>query len=153
MQKYSMETSIGIFVVLGLICVGYLTVQLGEVSFIGDNTYSLNARFTTVTGLKAGNAVEMHGIEIGRVGSMTLDQDDQMAVVELKVRKGVQVFDDAIASIKTQGLIGDRFIEVDPGGAGEPLKPGGTITDTESPIDLGEAIGKYAFGDVGEEKK
>jgi phospholipid/cholesterol/gamma-HCH transport system substrate-binding protein len=148
-----METSIGIFVVLGLICVGYLTVQLGEVSFIGDNTYSLNARFTTVTGLKAGNAVEMHGIEIGRVGSMTLDQDDQMAVVELKVRKGVQVFDDAIASIKTQGLIGDRFIEVDPGGAGEPLKPGGTITDTESPIDLGEAIGKYAFGDVEEEKK
>ena len=80
--------------------------------------------------------------------SASQDQEDQVAVVELKIKKGIKIYDDAIASIKTAGLIGDRFVSIDPGGSGELLKPGDTIAETESPIDIGELIGKYAFGDV-----
>ena len=90
----------------------------------------------------------MLGLEIGRVERLTLDQKDQLAVVELRIRKGIKIYGDAIASIKTEGLIGDNYVSIDPGGSEEVLKPGGTIADTEAPIDLRELIGKYAFGDV-----
>ncbi|MFQ5484873.1 MAG: MlaD family protein, partial [Desulfobacterales bacterium] len=85
---------------------------------------------------------------IGRVAGFMMDQENQMAVVESKIKKGLKIYDDAIASIKTAGLIGDKYIGIDPGGGGNLLKPGETITETESPIDIGELIGKYAFGNV-----
>jgi phospholipid/cholesterol/gamma-HCH transport system substrate-binding protein len=69
-------------------------------------------------------------------------------MVQMKINNGIKIYDDAIASIKTAGLIGDKFVSLDPGGSGELLKGGGTITETESPVDLGELISKYAFGDV-----
>ena len=148
MKKYAMETTVGIFLVFGLLCIGYMTVKLGHVSLLGDNAYSLFARFSTVSGLRAGSPVNMLGIEVGRVGGLTMDQKNQRAVVELRIQRGIKVYDDAIASIKTEGLIGDRYVSLDPGGGGEPLKPGGVITDTQPPVDLSELIGKYAFGDV-----
>jgi phospholipid/cholesterol/gamma-HCH transport system substrate-binding protein len=148
MKKYAMETTVGIFVLIGLLCMGYMTVRLGNVSLLGDNSYSLFARFTTVAGLRVGGPVHMLGLEIGRVESLTMDQEDQLAVVELRVRKDIKVYEDAIASIKTEGLIGDNYISIDPGGSDEILKPGGIITDTEAPLDIRELIGKYAFGDV-----
>ena len=76
-----------------------------------------------------------------------------MAVVELKIRKGMKVYDDAIASIKTAGLIGDKYVQIDPGGSGEELKEGDMILETTAPLDLEELIGKYAFGDVGKEEE
>jgi phospholipid/cholesterol/gamma-HCH transport system substrate-binding protein len=148
MRKYSKETTVGIFVVLGLIAIGYLTIQLGDVSFLGDNTYPLYARFSSVTGLRAGSAVNMLGLEIGKVGSLTIDQDKQQAVAEFRIHKGIKIYDDAIASIKTEGLIGDKYVSIDPGGSGAQLKPGASILDTQSPTDLMELISKYAFGDV-----
>jgi phospholipid/cholesterol/gamma-HCH transport system substrate-binding protein len=148
MKKYANETIVGIFVVVGLLCVGYMTVKLGDVSFFGDNTYSLYARFNTVSGLRVGNPVEMLGMGIGRVAEFKMDQDNQVAVVELKINKGIKIYDDAIASIKTAGLIGDKYVSIDAGGSGELLKPGDTVTETESPADLGDLISKYAFGDV-----
>jgi phospholipid/cholesterol/gamma-HCH transport system substrate-binding protein len=91
----------------------------------------------------------MLGIEIGRVDKLTMDQENQMAVVEFRINKGIKIYDDAIASIKTEGLIGDRYVSIDPGGGtDELLQPGGTITETESPTDIQELISKYAFGDV-----
>ena len=81
MKKYAMETTVGIFLVFGLLCVGYMAVKLGHVSLLGDNAYSLFARFTTVSGLRAGSPVNMLGIEVGRVGRLTMDQKDQRAVV------------------------------------------------------------------------
>ena len=148
MKKYANETIVGIFVVVGLLCVGYMTVKLGDVSLFGDNTYSLYARFNTVSGLRVGNPVEMLGMGIGRVAEFKMDQDNQVAVVELKINKGIKVYDDAIASIKTAGLIGDKYVSIDAGGSDELLKPGDTVTETESPVDLGDLISKYAFGDV-----
>jgi phospholipid/cholesterol/gamma-HCH transport system substrate-binding protein len=151
MKKYSNETVVGIFIIIGLLCVGYMTVKLGDVSLFGDDTYSLYARFNSVSGLRAGNTIEMLGIEIGRVAGLEMDQEDQVAVVELKIKKGIKIFDDSIASIKTTGLIGDKYVSIDAGGLDEILNPGDTITDTESPVDIGDLISKYAFGDVKED--
>jgi phospholipid/cholesterol/gamma-HCH transport system substrate-binding protein len=151
MKKYSHETVVGIFVIIGLLCVGYMTVKLGNVSLFGDDSYSLYARFNSVSGLKVSNPVEMLGMEIGRVAGFQMDQEDQVAVVELKIKRDIKIYEDAIASIKTAGLIGDKYVAIDAGGSDELLKPGEFITETESPIDLGELIGKYAFGEVKEE--
>ena len=148
MQKYAHETMVGIFVIIGLVCVGYMTVKLGNVSLFGDNSYTLYARFNSVSGLRVGNSVEMLGMEIGKVAGFKMDQEALLAQVELRIKQGIKVYGDAIASIKTAGLIGDKYVSIDPGGAGDLLKPGATITETESPPDIGELISKYAFGDV-----
>jgi phospholipid/cholesterol/gamma-HCH transport system substrate-binding protein len=148
MKKYEKETMVGIFVVVGLLCLGYMTLKLGKVSLFGDESYSLYARFSSVSGLRVGNSVDMIGLEIGRVAGFTMDQKDLVVLAELKIRQGVKVYDDAIASIKTAGLIGDKYVQLDPGGGGDLLKPGGTITETEAPVDIGDLISKYAFGDV-----
>jgi phospholipid/cholesterol/gamma-HCH transport system substrate-binding protein len=151
MKKYSKETVVGIFMLIGLVCVGYMAVKLGKITIFGDDTYVIYARFNKITGLRTGNPVNMLGLEVGRVSGLSIDQDNQRAVVEMKIRNGLKIYDDAIASIKTEGLIGDKYVDIDAGGGGDLLKPGGTITETVSPVDIGELIGKYAFGSV--EKK
>jgi len=148
MKKYSSETMVGVFVVVGLLCIGYMTVKLGKVGFLGDHTYVLKARFNKVTGLRVGNSVSMLGLEIGQVADFSIDQEEQVAIVKMKINNDIKVYDDAIASIKTEGLIGDKFVEIDVGGGGDELKSGYTITETESPVDIQELISKYAFGDV-----
>ena len=153
MKKYSVDTIVGIFVAIGLVCVGYMTIKLGKGSFLGDDDYFLQARFSSVSGVRVGSPVEIHGIEVGRVEKMTLDTEKQTAVLQLKIRKGITVYDDAIASIKTAGLIGDKFVNIDPGGGGDALASGAFIVETTSPTDMEELISKYAFGDVTKDKK
>jgi len=148
MKKYTVETTVGIFLVFGLFCIGYMALKLGHVSLLGDNAYSLFARFTTVSGLRVGSPVNMLGIEVGRVGRLTMDQKDQKAVVEIRIRKDIKVYDDAIISIKTEGLIGDMFLSLGAGGSGKLLEPRGIITETQPAVDLVELVGKYAFGEV-----
>ena len=79
-----------------------------------------------------------------------MDSEKEMALVQIGIRKGIKVYEDASASIKTAGLIGDKFIKVDPGGSGNLLKPGGVIIETLPAVDLGDLIGRYAFGDIKE---
>jgi phospholipid/cholesterol/gamma-HCH transport system substrate-binding protein len=153
MKKYSMETIVGIFVVIGLLCIGYMTVKLGKLPIFGGDYYMLYARFSSVSGLRVDSPVEIGGIEAGRVEQLNMDQDTQMAVVTLRIEKGFKVYEDAIASIKTSGLIGDKFIKIDPGGGSDILKPGGTITETNSPIDVEDLISKYLFGDIKKDDK
>jgi phospholipid/cholesterol/gamma-HCH transport system substrate-binding protein len=146
MKKYSFETSVGIMVFIGLLCVAYLTVKLGKLELMGNDYYVLRAHFISVAGLKPGSEIDMAGVQIGKVGRITLDQKDQVADVELKIQNGIVVTDDAIVSVKTSGLIGDKYIKITPGGSDQVLKPEDTITDTESAIDLEELISKYIFG-------
>lgn len=148
MKKYAMETTVGIFVTIGILLMGYMTVKLGHVSLLGDDSYRLSAPFTSVSGLRVGSAVYALGIEIGRVEDISMDQEGQKAIVVMKIRNGIKVYDDAIASIKTEGLIGDKYVSIDPGGGGTLLASGETITETQAAIDIGDLIGKYAFGDV-----
>src|SRR5512146_610660 len=151
MKKYAMETTVGIFFFIGVLLIGFMTVKLGQVSFFGDKTYPLTARFTSVTGLRVGSPVYMFGIEVGRVERLTMDQNDRMAAVEVHIREGIKVYDDAIATINTEGLIGDKYMGIDPGGAGALLGPGGTITETQPALDIADLIGKDAFGEVKKE--
>jgi phospholipid/cholesterol/gamma-HCH transport system substrate-binding protein len=153
MKKYRMETIVGVFVVTGLLCIGYIGAKLGDLSLFGEDSYSLYARFSSVSGLRVGNIVEMFGLNVGRVARLSIDQEKQAGLVEIKIRKGVTVYGDAIASIRTTGLIGDRYVKLDPGGSGDKLKPGDTIRETEPPLDIGDLIGKYAFGGVNKDTK
>jgi phospholipid/cholesterol/gamma-HCH transport system substrate-binding protein len=153
MKKYTMETIVGIFVIVGLLCVGYMTLKLGKLNLFGDESYPLIAEFTTVSGLRTGNPVTILGINVGRVDKISMDQENQKAVVEVRIKKGIKIYNDAIASIKTEGLIGDKYLSIDPGGGGDLLKPNGVITDTQAAIDIESLISKYAFGEVKKEQK
>lgn len=148
MKKASVETAVGVFVLIGLICVGYLTIKLGKMEWFGDDYYTLDARFDSVSGLKSGALVDMAGVEIGQVADIHLDNDRQMAIVRLKIEKSVKISDDVIASVKTSGLIGDKFIKLTPGGSDRMLKSGDMIIETESALDIEELVSKYVFGDA-----
>jgi phospholipid/cholesterol/gamma-HCH transport system substrate-binding protein len=153
MKKYSLETTVGIFVVIGLLCIGYMTIKLGKIRMFGGDYYTLYAHFGSVSGIRVDSPVEINGIEVGRVEQLNIDQDKQIAMVKLRIGKGIKVYEDAIASIKTSGLIGDKLIKIDPGGGGDILKPGGTITETTSALDIEDLISKYAFGDIKKDDK
>jgi phospholipid/cholesterol/gamma-HCH transport system substrate-binding protein len=146
MKQSSIELGVGVFVLLGIICVGYLTIRLGEVEVLRDNYYYLNARFTSVTGLKAGSQVEIAGVQVGQVDSISLDSKELVALVRLKIKEGVQISEDTIASVQTAGLLGDRFIQLSPGGSEQVLKSGDRITETEPALNIESLIRKYAFG-------
>lgn len=146
MKQSSIELGVGVFVLLGLICVGYLTIRLGEVEVLRDDYYYLNARFTSVTGLKVGAQVEIAGVQVGQVDSISLDPKELVAMVRLKIKEGVQVSDDSIASVQTAGLLGDRFIQLSPGGSDQLLRSGDRITETEPALNIESLIRKYAFG-------
>ncbi len=146
MKKYTHETLVGVFVLIGIVCIGYLTIKLGKMQIIGGDFYEITAKFESVAGLKPDSSVQMAGVEIGRVSSITLDTRDFVAVVKMKVKKGVPIQEDAIASIKTSGLIGDKYVSIQPGGSDELLTDGGIITDTESAVDIEGLISKYVFG-------
>ncbi len=142
--------AVGLFVLAGLLCVAYLTVRLGRMELFGDEGFVLKARFANVSGLRVGADIEMAGVPVGKVADIALSrtETETMALVTLRLDRDLELPDDTIASVKTSGLIGDKFIEVAPGGSSDILRPGDTITDTEPAVDLGALIGKYAFGGV-----
>ncbi len=148
MELKSVELGVGIFVLIGLLCVGYLTVTLGEVEFLKGKHYFVSASFHSVSGLKEGANVEMAGVPVGEVDDISLELDRRVARVRLKVQSEVKLAEDVIASVKTSGLIGDKYIQLTPGGSMETIEPGGVITETESAIDIEELVSKYVFGSV-----
>jgi phospholipid/cholesterol/gamma-HCH transport system substrate-binding protein len=148
MNKTSVETAVGVFVLIGLISVAYLTIKLGKMEWFGDNYYTLDAQFDSVSGLKAGALVDMAGVEIGQVADIRLDNERQIAIVRLKIKKEVILTDDVIASVKTSGLIGDKYIKLTPGGSDRVLNAGDLIIETESALDIEELVSKYVFGDA-----
>ena len=149
MKKRSVEVSVGVFVLIGLVCVAYLTVKLGKMELLGGRTYRLTAHFSSVSGLQEGGVVDVAGVEVGKVVSIVLDPETRsVAVVTMRIREEVTLDDEVIASVKTSGLIGDKYIRLTPGGSETPLKDGDRIAATESAIDLESMISKYAFGGV-----
>lgn len=153
MRQSSVELGVGVFVLLGIICVGYLTFRLGEVEILGDKYYLLNARFTSVTGLKVGAQVEIAGVQVGQVDVIALDSKDLVAMVRLKIKEGLKLSDDVIASIKSAGLLGDKYVQLSPGGGDRILKPGDMIIETEPALDIEALISKYAFGKLDKTEK
>ncbi len=143
MRNINVETGVGIFLIVGLVCLGYLSVSLGDVNLFGTDQYSVTAQFANISGLKEGASVEIAGVTIGKVSKIQLE--DYEALVELLIDKDIELQEDSIASIRTQGIIGDKYIKISPGGADEYVGPGGEILETESTIDLEELVGKYIF--------
>lgn len=143
-----MEMAAGIFILTGIVIIGYMLVELGGMKLSNGGNYSLFARFESVSGLKIGGSVRIAGVEIGKVGSISLDTALQVALVRLDVKKEVELDEDVIASVKTSGLIGDKYISLLPGGSDEILVSGDNINQTESAIDIEGLLGKYVFGDV-----
>ena len=150
MRNYARDTFAGIFVVIGLLCVAYLTVKLGKMELTGGNDYTVYARFSSIGGLRVGAGVEIAGVSVGKVTQIELEQDEEgsLAVVTIKVKNGVQLTDTCIASIKTSGLIGDKYVSLSPGGSADLLKNGAEIIDTESALDIEALIKNYVFGKV-----
>jgi len=146
MRKFDLELAVGIFMIAGMVCLAYLTIKLGQLEVFGDKGYEIQAVFSSSGGLKTGSSVVIAGVEVGRVKKVVLD--DYEARVTMSIPLEVKIQEDAIASIKTKGLIGEKYVEISPGGLDETLEPGGVIRDTQPPIDIEQLISKYIFGTV-----
>lgn len=153
MSKSRMELFVGGFVVLGIAAILYLTVKLGAGSLLGADTYRLEVRFASASGLNAGASVHVAGVPVGRVEGIRVDPVDFNAIVTISVLKGLNLPTDSMASVKTTGLIGDKFILLSPGADDSVLKEGDLITLTESSVDIESLIGKMAFGSLEKEKE
>ena len=145
MNKLKIEFYVGLFVTIGLLCAGYLFAVLGEVSLIKDTRYPVVGFFTSVSGLKTGARVEMAGVEIGLVSKVSIDKDRLLAKVELRVDQNIKLSEDVIASVKTSGIIGQKYIDISPGGSDIILEPGEEIYNTESSLDLESLVRKIIF--------
>lgn len=102
MEKTKLEMVVGVFVLVGLLCLAYLSVKLGKLELIGGGVYEVEAQFNSASGLKPGSAIEIAGVEVGRVRGITLNQD--RAMVKLAVNNTIKLYTDTIASIKTRGI-------------------------------------------------
>ncbi|TVP80243.1 MAG: outer membrane lipid asymmetry maintenance protein MlaD [Puniceicoccaceae bacterium] len=149
MNKRTIEFLVGCFVLVGLVAVLYLAIQVGSARFFGSDSYQLEARFSSASGVNPGSRVEIAGVRVGSVRSVVLD-DNFFARVTFELPNSIELDDDTIASIKTAGLIGDRFIQLSPGGSGFPLEPGDLIVDTESALDIESLISRFALGGIDE---
>jgi len=147
-KNYKIDMWVGVFVFIGLLCVSYLTIRLGKLDWFGENRISITAKFESVSGLRPGAFIEMAGVQIGEVETITLDTNDMVAVVSMQINSDIQLTDDSIASVKTSGLIGDKYIKISPGGSSTILKNGDRMTETESAVDIESLISKYVFGKV-----
>ena len=150
MNQKRIEFSVGIFILVGIAAIMYLAIQIGSSRFLGSDATVIDARFTNVGGLNEGSNVMIAGVKVGVVGDITLDTENLVAMVQLKLHTDLTIYDDAIASIKTNGLIGDKYIALDPGGGGFELEEGEPIVDTESALDIESLISRFAFGSLEE---
>ena len=136
---------VGVFLLAGFISFSWLAVKMGDINPFENETYPVTARFTSISGLKEGSTIELAGVIVGKVNSIELDTGDYEAVVHLDIDKTVELQDDSIASIRTSGIIGDKYIKLTPGGSDIILEAGDEIDETEPAISLEELISKYIF--------
>lgn len=152
-QQSKPELVVGVFVLAGLTAVAYLALRIGAGALVGGDTYTLEARFANSGGLNPGGSVVVAGVPVGRIEGVRLNPADFSSVVRFSVRSDVKLPVDTIASIKTSGLIGDKFLALAPGAETQVLAPGALITDTESTVDLESLISRFAFGNVNDKTK
>jgi phospholipid/cholesterol/gamma-HCH transport system substrate-binding protein len=146
MKRIDTELLVGLFMIIGITCLTYLSIKLGRMEIIGDHGYKLYAEFSEIGGLKNGASVEIAGVEVGRVRNISLS--DYQAKIELQINSGVKIQEDSIAAVKTKGLLGEKYIQISPGGDEKIIPPGGKIRETQPPLDLEKAIGNFIFGKV-----
>jgi phospholipid/cholesterol/gamma-HCH transport system substrate-binding protein len=146
MRRSALDLGVGLFVLLGLVALAWMSVKLGRVDLLGNRGYVVSADFPTVGGLKTGSTIEIAGVEVGRVDRIELR--DYQAHVVMTILPDVKLQEDSIASIKTKGLIGERYVRLSPGGSDKLIPPNGRIREVEPPVDIEELLSKYIFGKV-----
>jgi phospholipid/cholesterol/gamma-HCH transport system substrate-binding protein len=146
MRRSALDLGVGVFVLIGLLALGWMSVRLGRVDLLGTRGYVVSADFPSVGGLKAGSTIEIAGVEVGRVDRIQLH--DYQARVYMVIQPQIKLQDDSIASIKTKGLIGERYVRISPGGSDTIIPPNGRIREVEPPVDIEELLSKYIFGKV-----
>jgi len=144
MKKFDMELTVGLFIIAGIVCLGYLSIKLGRMEIVGSRGYNVYALFSNSGGLKAGASIMIAGVEVGRVKDITLQ--DYEARIIMNLSRDIKIQEDAIAAIKTKGLIGEKYIEITPGGSDKIIPAGGRIRDTQPAIDMEQLISNYVFG-------
>ena len=144
-NKRSIELASGLFMFLGFVCVSYIALNMGDIGLMGENRYMIKAKFVSVSGLREGAFVEAAGVRVGKVTKIDFEPQGYLALVTMNIDNNVKISDDSTASIRTAGIIGDKFIKISPGGSGEFLEPGMEIFETEPSINLEELISKYIF--------
>ncbi len=150
-RKFTMEFLVGLFAMTGVGAAGYLAVGLGGLDIGASDKYEIYAEFDNISGLKNGASVEIAGVAIGAVSEIRLK--DPMALVTLRLNKSVQIRDDDIASIRTKGIIGDRYVKISRGASNMYVQPGKTMTETESVVDIEDIIGKIVHSLTGEKSE
>jgi len=146
MKKFDLELAVGLFIIAGIVCLGYLSIKLGRMEVLGEKGYEVYAIFSNVGGLKTGGSIEVAGVDVGRVRRITLD--NYQAKVDIILTGGLKIQEDAIASIKTKGLVGEKYIEITPGGSEKMIQPGERIRETQPPVDVEQLISKFIFGKI-----
>lgn len=144
MRRFDLELSVGIFILAGILCLGYLSIRLAKMEILGGEGYEIHAIFSDIGGLKEGASVVIAGVTVGRVRAITME--DYEAQVVLSLPKEVKLQEDAIASIKTKGMIGEKYIQITPGGSEEIIQPGGRIRETQPAVDMEQLISNFVFG-------
>lgn len=144
MRRFNMEIAVGLFLLAGILCLAVLSIRLGKLQLVGGDTLPVTARFSSVTGLRAGTDVEIAGIPVGKVDLISIRE--YKADVRMQIQKGISLPDDTIASVKTRGLIGDVYISLSPGASDRMIPPGGRIRETEAAMDLEGLIGQFIHG-------
>ena len=145
MNRMNVEMVVGVFLLAGFISFSWLAVKMGDINPFENETYPVTARFTSISGLKEGSTIELAGVIVGKVNTIELDTGDYEAVVHLDVDKTVELQEDTIATNRTSGIIGDKYIKLTPGGSDIILEAGDEIEETEPAISLEELISKYIF--------
>lgn len=146
MKSTYLDLVVGLFLAIGILCLAYLSIGIARKEFFHAGGYLVQAVFSNCSGLRPGSSVMIAGVQIGRVSRITLQ--DYEAKVQMMIDSGVALQKDAIASIKTKGLIGEKYVELIPGGADEKIAPGGTIHDTEPAMDIEGLIAKFVHGNL-----
>lgn len=148
MRNSYLDIFVGLFLIAGFLALGWLALQLGEVPWLtGSRSYVVYAEFGNISGVKSGADVQISGVKVGTVRDLSLNKD-AYAKVAMQINKDVAIPVDSIASVKSQGIIGDKFIQINLGGDEELFQEGDVITDTESAVDIESLISKFAFGQV-----
>ncbi len=145
MKKMNLEMIVGLFLLTGFASFSFIAIKMGDIRLFTEESYPVSARFVSISGLREGAVVEVAGVKVGKVSGIELDGGKYEAVVRMDISKAVHLSDDSIASIRTAGIIGDRFIKLTPGGSEDYLGPGDEIHETESAISLEELVSKYIF--------
>ncbi len=147
MKRENLEIAVGIFVLIGILALGYLSFRLGKVEMFSSDSYYVYAEFDKVGGIKKGSIVEIAGVPVGSVEKVTINERYH-AVVEIRIYGSIRLPEDSIASVRTKGLIGEKYIQITPGGSDQYIAQGGKIRETESSIDIEEVLAKYVFGKI-----